>query len=187
MSIPHHSTHATRLIQYISSGVTPGEAARALGITPGAVTQLMETPEVSSELSKLREEQILRSSALDAKYDRIEDTLLDKLEKSIPLLLRAGEITNVLARVNAAKRRGAGAPTAAAPTKILQLNLPTILQQKFVLNSHNQVITAGAQDLVTIPSAGVAKLVEAAHATKTTHIPEPIIEEEDEFGFTHKR
>lgn len=183
MSIPHHSTHAAQLIKYISSGVLPGEAARALGITPGAVTQLMETPEVATELSRLREEQLLRSSALDTKYDRIEDKLLDQLERTVPLLLRPGEIANVLARVNSAKRRGAGHTPAAAPTKILQLNLPTILQQKFVVNSHNQVITAGAQDLVTIPSAAVAKLIEANHA----HTATPIIEEEDEFGFTHQR
>lgn len=182
MSIPHHSTNSAKLIQYLAAGVTPSECAVALGITPSAVTQLMDTPEVSSELAKLREEQVKRSTEIDSKYDRIENKLLDQLERTVPLLMRPGEIANVLARVNAAKRRGVGAPQQQGPAKILQLNLPTILQQRFVVNTHNQVITAGAQDLVTMPSAGVAKLAEAVH-----ELPSPIMEEEDEFGFTRKR
>ena len=183
MSIPHHSTHASRLVEYISAGVTPSEAARALGITPGAVTQLMETPEVSAQLTALREAQLVRSSALDSKYDRIEDKLLDQLERTVPLLMRPGEIANVLARVNSAKRRGVAHTAQTGPAKVLMLNLPPVIQQKFILNSHNQVISAGAQDLVTIQSAGVAKLVEATNANP----PPAVIEQEDEYGFTHKR
>lgn len=184
MSIPHHSTHAARLISYLTAGVTPSEAARALGITPGAVTQLMQTPEVSSELEKLREEQVKRSTELDHKYDTIEAKLLEQLERTVPLLLRPGEIANVLTRINQAKRRGVAHQATSAPPRVLQLNLPVAIQNRFVVNSSNQVITAGAQDLVTIPSSGVPKLLEANHATPPAS---PTIEEEDEFGFTYPR
>lgn len=189
--IPHHSTNATRLIQYLTAGVTPAEAARALGITPGAVTQLMQQPEVSAELEKAREEQLQRSTAIDAKYDALEDKLLTQLERTVPLLLRPAEIANVLTRVNQAKRRGAGHTATAAPAKILQLNLPIAIQTKFVLNSSNQVITAGEQELVTIQSGSVPKLIEAQREAQNASTLQPPIKsqvlQEDEFGFTYER
>ena len=172
--IPHHSTHSEKLLSYLASGVTQSQAALALGITPSAVTQLIEQPEFSARLQELREEQLKRSSAIDEKYDSIEAKLLDQLEKTIPLLMRPGEIANVLTRVNQAKRRGSAVTAPQAPTQIIQLNLPVAIQNRFTLNSQNQVVQAGAQDLVTIPSSALTKLMEIHHETK-----------EDEFGFTN--
>ena len=176
MSIPHHSTHASALATLLTSGMTQSQAAATLGITPSAVSQLMSSE--SPELDAARK----RSSALDAEYDEIEGALLKQLKRTIPLLLRPGEISNVLTRINAAKRRGVAADTPSGPTQIIQLNLPTRIQNKFVVNSTNQVVTAGDQDLVTIQSAAVQKLLES-HNNAAPQIP--LVEQEDEFGFTY--
>ena len=177
MSIPHHSTNASALATLLTSGMTQSQAAAALGITPSAVSQLMSSE--SPELEAARK----RSSALDAEYDEIEGALLKQLKRTIPLLLRPGEISNVLTRINAAKRRGVAADAQSnGPTQIIQLNLPTRIQNKFVVNSTNQVVTAGDQDLVTIQSAAVQKLLES----QNNAAPQiPLVEQEDEFGFTY--
>ena len=176
MSIPHHSTNTSALATLLTSGMTQSQAAAALGITPSAVSQLMSSE--SPELDAARK----RSSALDAEYDEIEGALLKQLKRTIPLLLRPGEISNVLTRINAAKRRGVAADTPSGPTQVIQLNLPTRIQNKFVVNSTNQVVTAGDQDLVTIQSAAVQKLLES-HNNAAPQIP--LVEQEDEFGFTY--
>ena len=176
MSIPHHSTNASALATLLTSGMTQSQAAAALGITPSAVSQLMSSE--SPELDAARK----RSSALDAEYDEIEGALLKQLKRTIPLLLRPGEISNVLTRINAAKRRGVAADTPSGPTQVIQLNLPTRIQNKFVVNCTNQVVTAGDQDLVTIQSAAVQKLLES-HNNAAPQIP--LVEQEDEFGFTY--
>ena len=176
MSIPHHSTHASALATLLTSGMTQSQAAATLGITPSAVSQLMSSE--SPELDAARK----RSSALDAEYDEIEGALLKQLKRTIPLLLRPGEISNVLTRINAAKRRGVAADTPSGPTQVIQLNLPTRIQNKFVVNCTNQVVTAGDQDLVTIQSAAVQKLLES-HNNAAPQIP--LVEQEDEFGFTY--
>ena len=185
--IPHHSTNATRLIEYAKLGASPTEISRALGITPSAVTQLMDTPEVSEELKRLQEEQLARSSALDNKYDILEDKLLAQLERTLPLLVKPHEIARVLAQVNSAKRRGVAATVSDAPQKVISLTLPTVIQNKFIVNSANQVVEAGAQQLVTIPSANVTKLAESHHVPteKTKQLSPPKTGEEDEFGFTY--
>lgn len=191
MSIPHNSTHANQVITYLKNGITPIEISRALGITPGAVTQLMQSPQVSTEIAKMQAEQQARSSAIDAKYDAIEEKLLVQLEKTVPLLLRPGEIANVLTRINAAKRRGVAHQVAQGPAQVLQLNIPVALQSKFVVNSANQVVQAGEQTLVTMQSSNIPGLAQAITGevqnviTDQTH--SATIQEEDEFGFTHER
>lgn len=189
MSIAHHSTHTTSLINLLTQGVTQSEAARALGITPGAVTQLMEHPEVSAALDKYRLAQIAQSSQIDANYDAIELQLQEQMKKVLPLLMRPGEIAQVLTRVNSAKRRGVAHTAAAGPAKVLTLNIPAALQAKFVLNAANQVVEAGNQTLVTMQSANIAKFAEAHHArptiTSATDVAikaTPASDTEDQFG-----
>lgn len=191
MSIPHNSTHANQVITYLKNGITPIEISRALGITPGAVTQLMQSPAVSTEIAKMQAEQQARSSAIDARYDSIEEKLLIQLEKTVPLLMRPGEIANVLTRINAAKRRGVAHQVAQGPAQVLQLNIPIALQNKFVVNAANQVVQAGEQTLVTMQSSNIPGLAQAitgeAHHVITDQTNSATIQEEDEFGFTRER
>lgn len=203
MSIPHNSTHTNQVITYLRNGVSPIEISRALGITPGAVTQLMQSPEIASELNKIQAEQQARSSAIDARYDALEEKLLGQLEKTVPLLMRPMEITKVLSQINAAKRRGVAHAINSGPAQVLQLNIPISLQSKFIVNSANQVIQAGEQTLVTMQSGNIAGLASSTLSQLAGPIPvdppqtieanhdiitnSPEIEEEDEFGFTHKR
>lgn len=184
MSIPHHSTHITQLTALLSAGVSQVDAASRLGITPSAVTQLIET---SPDLQELRRKQLERSSQLDIEYDEIEAKLLQQLKRVLPLVMKPGEIGNLLTRINAARRRGVAASTNEGPTTIVQLNLPTAIQNKFVVNTANQVVAAGSQELVTIPSQAVQTLLKRKELPHAPTIPTPTILEEDEFGFTHTR
>lgn len=203
MSIPHNSTHANQVISYLKNGVSPIEISRALGITPGAITQLMQSPEVSEVVNKIQAEQQARSAALDKRYDALEEKLLTQLEKTVPLLMRPMEITKVLSQINAAKRRGAVHAISSGPAQVLQLNIPISLQSRFIVNAANQVVQAGEQTLVTMQSSNIPGLAQTMVSlpgpVETVAIPQtveanhdviinnPEIEEEDEFGFTHKR
>ena len=180
MSIPHHSTHTLALTRLLGKGASNKDVAEELSLTPGAVTQLASKPEVAQEIEALQASSLAASTAIDAKYDRIEDKLLDQLEKTIPLLMRPMEISKVLQTVNGAKRRGAGHKVnEEGPARILNLNIPVALQTKFVLNSANQVVEAGAQTLVTMPSSNIAKMAEVHNVI--THQPQSA---EDEFGLS---
>ena len=81
------------------------------------------------------------------------------------MLLRPAEIARTLQIVNGAKRRGVGAIREQGPTHIIALNLPLAIQNKFTVNSSNQVVSAGTQVLVTMPSAAVPRLLESHNAT----------------------
>ena len=173
-----HSQHSSQLLKYLQHGVTQTEAARALGITPSAVTQLMQSEELAPQVEELRQKQIERSAKLDERYDSIEEKLLDQLERTIPRLLKPREISGVLAQVNSAKRRGI---TAAAQNsdqaRVVQLHLPAVITNKFTLNATNQVVAVGDQQLITMQSANIAKLAESAHAKQSSDLA-------NELGFT---
>lgn len=175
-TVPHHSTHASSLAALLANGRSRTDAATLLGITPSAVTQLAESPAVQQKI----EQQLNRSSELDTKYDDIENQLLDQLKRTAAALMRPVEIARTLQIINGAKRRGVAATALEQPKQIVQLNLPPTIQNRFVVNSSNQVVSVGAQDLVTIQSNNVKKLLESHHAPPAL----PAIEEEDEFGFT---
>lgn len=172
MSIPHHSTNRSTLHKLLQAGASRAEAARTLNITPSAVTQL-----APQDPQDPQAESIERSTQIDAQYDHIESQLLKQLERTIPLLLRPGEIARTLQIVNSAKRRGVAAAREHTPTHVLNLTLPTTIQNKFVTNSSNQVVRVGKQDLVTLPSAAVTTLLDSHNEQQ---LPAP--PEEDEFG-----
>lgn len=160
-----HSFNTSSLATLLAAGHTRSEAAAALGVTPSAVTQLAESMEVSEQI--------------DSQYDEIENMLLKQLKRTVPTLLRPAEIANVLTRVNQAKRRGSLHQDNNTPQTVINLNLPTSIQNKFVLNSSNQVVSAGTQELVTIPSGAVTKLLEAQNESKQQQLTQT-----DEFGFS---
>jgi hypothetical protein len=141
------------------------DIADELGLTPGAITQAAsKLPAVEASPEELE---------LDSSYDKIESKLLKQLEKTIPLLMRPMEISRVLQTVNAAKRRGGPLKSQQAAPTVLQLNLPLAIQNRFVLNSLNQVVSAGNQDLVTIPSGAVSRLAAAQSPQLLPHHDSP--------------
>lgn len=180
MSIPHHSTHLPKLNRLLRTSASRTDIADELGLTPSAVTQLVATPAVQASIASSKQETAAADAQLDESYDRIERTLLTQLERTVPLLMRPREIADVLTKINGAKRRGGPLKSEPAQTVVLQLNLPVAIKNKFVLNQANQVVSAGSQDLVTLPSANVTKLLEQ----KANHALPPTAEE-DEYGFTH--
>lgn len=189
MSIPHHSTHAPALLELYSQGVTPLEIAKTLGITASAVTQLMDSPDLAPQIQAIRDAQLLRSSQLDVKYDKLEEKLLDRLESVSALLLKPEQIMNVLEKINRAKRRGIAFTENKAPAQVVHLHLPQQMIQRVTVNTKNQVVSVGGQQLITMQSSNIPKLAEASNARTPQHpqltqqTPQSEFEIETEFGF----
>ena len=69
-------------------------------------------------------------------------------------MLRPAEILKAIQVVNAAKRRGQSAPEHINNQQtIVNITLPTSIATKFVTNVKNQVVEAGEQQLLTMPSS----------------------------------
>ena len=157
-----HTAVEQRALELLGSGVGSEAVAAAVGVTPGYISQLLSNEDFAAAVSSRRCESLAANNERDGRYDSIEDKLLVKLEKSLPLMIRPMEITKALHAVNSCKRRGQ-ASTDTTPNKqvIVQLVVPTQIAQKFTTNVNNQVVKAGDQELLTISSAVLLKQTEA--------------------------
>ena len=154
-----------RALSLLGKGVSPAQVASAIGVSASRISQLLSQEEFSDKVSALRYESLAEKSGRDAGYDKLEDKLLGKLEKSLPLMIKPAEILNALKVTNAAKRRGSPDVAVGEETApIVNLVLPVHVAQKFTMNIDNQIISAGEgenkQNLVTMQSGTLLKIGE---------------------------
>ena len=155
--------------QLLGSGVNSEAVAAALGVTPSRISQLLAEDHFSRRVADLRYLNLQKHNNRDSAYDSLEDRLLDKLDKAMPLLVRPRDILDAMTRVNNAKRRGQSAATEVNNHQnIVTLVLPSVITNKFAVsvNVNNQVIKAGEQELLTMPSGNLLKRVEDKQALR---------------------
>ena len=142
-----------RALALLGSGIAAEAVASALGVTASYISQLLSEDEFSDQVTTLRYENLQKHNQRDDIYDTLEDKLLVKLEKALPLMYKSGEILKAIQIVNGAKRRGQSAPDQVTNQQnIVNLILPTVVLEKFAINMNNQVIKVGDQELLTLPS-----------------------------------
>jgi len=153
-----------KALSLLGQGILPEAVASAVGVSPSRISQLLSQEEFAAQVIEARYKNLAEHTQRDADADDIETLLLKKLKDSIHMLFDPIKITAVLSRVNALKRRGQSA--AELPQDqgaVVNLTMPVSVYQQFVTNINNQVIKAGNQELVTIQSGHMNKLLEASN------------------------
>ncbi|RKX65257.1 MAG: hypothetical protein DRP42_05040, partial [Tenericutes bacterium] len=133
----------------------------ALGVEPSYISQLLSNEEFAAQVATLRYEALSKHNERDGAYDTLEDKLLAKLEKSLSLIFKPDTLLKAIQVVNGAKRRGQSAPEQVTnQNTVVSLLMPVQIVNKFTTNINNQVVKAGDQDLITIPSGQLLKQTE---------------------------
>ena len=154
-----------KALALLGQNVSPEHVALTLGVEPSRISQLLSEQEFKEEVIALKYKHLVSANERDGKYDKLEDVLIDKLEKSLGWVIKPMELVRILATINAAKRRGTSAPQAiATQNPVVSIIMPVALQQKFTLNLNNQVIQAGEQELVTIQSGTLMDQIQKKRA-----------------------
>jgi hypothetical protein len=147
-----------KILNLLGSGIAPVQVSSACGVTESYISQLMGDEDFRAKVIELRYENLSKHNERDNNYDRIEDKLLQKLEQQLPMMFKPMEVLKALQVINAAKRRGQSAPESIVNQQnIINIVMPTQIINKFRVNSNNQVISAGSQDLVTMQSGALLK------------------------------
>jgi transcriptional regulator with XRE-family HTH domain len=151
-----------KCLEMLGNGLTPEIVATALGISPGYISQLLAEEAFSYQVTQRRFLMLQAATKRDAGYDYIEDELIKKMKDLLPMMYKPQEVLRAISVINTAKRRGSGAQENVVINQtVIQLQLPEIIVNKFVKNINNQVIVAGEQQLVTIPSNNLTKQLES--------------------------
>lgn len=162
----------TRALSLLGQGLGPEVVAAAVGVSTSRISQLLSDPEFSAKVAEARYNNLAKHNSRDAAYDAMEDSLIEKLKDLMPFMMRPMEVLKAIQVINAAKRRGASAPEAITGQQtVVQLLMPTQILQTFTTNINNQVIKAGAQDLVTVQSANMTKMLETMKGKNDVQTP----------------
>lgn len=147
--------------QLLQANCSATEAAAAVGCDVSYVSQLMDDQDFATEVVAHRVKLLKENSDRDGKYDSLEDKLLEGLELKLEqgvFLMKTETILRAIQTINGAKRRGAqGTGAATVINNVINLTLPSHAIRQFQVNPENEVISVGAQQLVSM-SAG--KLLE---------------------------
>lgn len=166
------SAQEKRALDLLVDGVPQTQVAAALGVTDSVISQYISREEFKTALIERKVSALLEHTTRDRKYDSLEDQLLDKLKETLPMLYKPMEITRVLTLINAAKRRGSTSEERITERKaVINLTLPVQIVQQFQVNSNNQVIKAGNQDLITVQSGRMTELIKSGAKSETSNAP----------------
>lgn len=153
-----------KLIALLGKGYKGNEAAQAVGVTEGFVSQCLSEDWFAQEVAALKLKNLQKHQLLDEKYDDFEEEMLDKLRKMSKLLIKPMEIAKVLQIANGAKRKSHVHTDHTTLTQnIVQLTIPPALAARFVSNANSQVVevhdgTGRSQALVTVTSGQLEEL-----------------------------
>lgn len=142
-----------KAINLLGMGIPGVQVAAALGVSESLVSQLATTEENAARIAELKVKNLSSNTLRDSKLDALEDKLIEKLENSLSMVYKPGDILRMFQVINTAKRRGINShEIPSQPTNVVKITIPTVIQQKIVTNIHNQVVQAGSQELVTMQS-----------------------------------
>jgi len=153
----------SRALQLLGQGLGAEMVASAVGVSVSRISQLLSETEFAAQVADLRFRNLSKHNERDAEYDKLEDELILKMRDLMPFMVRPMEVARVLQIINQAKRRGSSTPESITNQQtVVQLNMPISVYQKFTVNANNQVIQAGQQQLITVQSGNMAKLLTAS-------------------------
>ena len=137
--------------------------AHIAGCDVSYISQLMSDPEFAEAVMVARIEQGERTVGMDRKADAIEDMLLDKLKRAMPMMVKPAEILRAYQVVNQARRRvpadtvgtGAGGATG------VEIRMAARTALRFKVDASNEVIEVDGRPMVTMPSVELLKKLSA--------------------------
>lgn len=148
-----------KALTMLGSGTPASIVASALGVTESAISQLLSQEEFSRQVVDLKYKSLTRQTELDDRYTTMEEMLLTKFEKVLPLMTKPRDVVAALTAINNTKRRGASNNGATVgQSQIVNLTIPVTIAHKFVSNVNNQVVEvhdeSGSASTLVTASAG---------------------------------
>lgn len=142
-----------QVIKYLAKGFRPKDIERALGVSPGLISQIQSSEGFREKYLEQRENDIQEAEEQDSIYDAIEKMATVSIKKKLELgLYKPTELLQVAMMANKATRKSAGmreTDSTSSATPFVQIVLPTALPgMSVVTNEQNQVLQAGEVKLI---------------------------------------
>jgi predicted transcriptional regulator len=139
--------HALTLL---SQGVSPSQAASALGVTESQISQYLSDDDFAAALESQRAAATAEDLAYDEKLDKIEGAYLERIEQkaafaNLQQSLQAFKILN-----GAKRRKDSRIPqTNSGSGAVVNITIPVSIMPQYITNSQNEIVEVEGQTMVS--------------------------------------
>lgn len=143
-----------QIISLAEAGVAPEVIASRAGVSASYVSQVLSEDSIKTKVLEANLSLLDERTQRDAKYDSIEDTLLDKLKGTLSSIYKPQDILRSLIAINRAERRGATSQQLAEmanakETTTVNLELPERIRTKIIKSHTREIISVNNRALIT--------------------------------------
>lgn len=149
------------LLELLAQGVSPVQAAAAVGVTESYVSQLLSDEDFAADVESRKVARTEQDLKYDQKIDAAEEVFLDNIERkaSFANLQQSLHAFKVL---NGAKRRkdsrvGAGS---SGPAVVVNLVLPAQFIPQHVINANNEIVEVDGRTMVSAAPKKLEEMVQ---------------------------
>lgn len=156
-----------RIIDLLGQGIPAAQVALHVGCDPSYISQLLANEQIAEQVQTLRAAAFAGHVEHDKAIGRIEQKVLARLDHLSDFITKPAEAARVFSILNAARRQTLEAGNSqAAPSTIVNLNLPEAARVSFTVTADRQVIEVEGRSMVTMPAKSVAAQLEQRNATR---------------------
>lgn len=143
-----------QIIALAESGVPQATIASRCGVSASYVSQILHEDSLKTKVLEAQLSLLDERTQRDAKYDAIEDTLLDKLKAKLPDIYKPQDILRSLIAINKAERRGATSQQLAEianqkESTVVTLELPERIRTRIIKSHTKEIISVNERALIT--------------------------------------
>ena len=159
-------TSKEQIIALAESGIAHSLIAKRTGVSESYISQVLSEDSIRAKTIQAQLSVLDERTARDAKYDAIEDALLEKTSQIVPNLYKPQDIIKVLMMINKAERRGASSQQLAElansrQDSVVPLELPERIRTKIIKSHTKEVISVNGRGLITKDSRTLLQEIES--------------------------
>jgi len=172
---------AGNAIKLLGQGLDVGIVAHTLGCDESYISQLLSQDEFKKQVTVMKMDLLQDATNRDRRLDRIEDKIIDKVERDLesnPYAFKStSDAIRHLSIVNGLKRRGAGADLGVMQNQtgvtVVKLTLAKQVTARFEaqVDANNQVIQVGEQAMITVASSTLSASMKDKGSDVVSKIP----------------
>lgn len=142
-----------RIIQLLKHGIPPSAVARAVGVDPSYISQLMSDEGIRTEVAEARVGDVEKGVTVDKYITDLEEAALERLNGLVPYCSKPAELLRIFEVMNGAKKRTSEVTglnqNSTAP--LVQINISQQAAVALRISQDNQVIEIDGRSMATLP------------------------------------
>lgn len=165
-----------QIISLAESGMTNSAIANRCGVSDAYVSQILNESSLKKRILEAQLAVLDERTQRDAKYDSLEDALLDKMRAVVPNLYKPQDISRALIAINKAERRGASSQQLAElansrESTVITLELPERVRTRVIKSHTKEVVSVDGRAMITKDSRLLLEESESSLSDSFTNDP----------------